>query len=146
MPPDESAKIENRSRFAGLSTRATLSLSIFVLAAMPVAYFLFAHWSIITVWLFLIVQLVVICQGVAIVIFSGLQQQHSKVRYYGVCLVLYGMASIGMTFWFACLVALGGPAREQLPAFLAILWLLGAGTLITAAVYIRRKGANLLLS
>ena len=141
MDTNRFVDILNRSRFAGLSPRFMVSISMVVLVTMPVAYLLMQHWSFIAVWLFVISQIVLICQGVFILMSCGMKKRFGRLRYYGVCLVLYGAGSIGMTFWFTALAAFGGPARDQIPLFLTTLWIIAVAVCIPAGMYLRRQDA-----
>ena len=129
-----------RSQFCRVSPRANLSISAVVLVTMPITCYLFGGWAFIAVWLFVISHVVVIGQGAVIVVLCGLQEQHGRLRTYGVGLILYGAGSLAVTLWLAALAAFGGPAGNHVFMFNAALWTVAVTICVPVGLYLRRRG------
>ncbi len=121
----------------------TLSVSLVVLAIMPITYLLSPDLSAITYLLFSLFQVVLMSQGATIVLHCRWQKRIGELRRYGICLALYGAVAFAIAFWFLLLAVLGGPARDQVPVFLAKLWIIFAALYIPPGLYLRRRGVSL---
>ncbi|QDU54434.1 hypothetical protein [Aeoliella mucimassa] len=140
MNHDQCLKVMERIRVAGLYPSGYLLVSLALLVSLPFAYLLQPGWSIIAVLLFCLSQVVVVCQGAGIVVSCGWVRHLGKLRRYGLYLVAYGVGSLVGVFWLAALATFGGPPRDQVPLFLAKLWLVAVVCSIPPAVYLRRRG------
>lgn len=144
----------DRVRFADLSPSRVLTVSMAVLSTMPLAYLIDVNWSfnavwefaisLTMIWVFAISLIIIVMQGLVLLVSCGLKSRHGELRCYGLFLFLYGVGASAMAFWLAALATFGGPARDQVPLFLAKLWIVAAVLFIPPGLYLRRRGVELM--